>query len=176
MNPGLRVHAEGGARGQKIRTLFKVLFYFSVIKAMFVNSCLCIVGTCNIDLGVMDWKSAWPTCHGTVISVVMVQWFCSISETQIDIWTSYLQILKWYDTIIHLNIAWPTCHGSVISVFMVQWFCPISESPFDIWTSYLQIMKWYDTMINLNMNVVSINYMSWFKDFCFHGPVILPYI
>ena len=33
-------------------------------------------------------------------------------------------------------------------------------------------MKWYDTMINLNMNVVSIKY----KDFCFLGPVILPYI
>ena len=153
-----------------------MLFYFSVIKAMFVNSCLCIVGTCNIDLGVMDWKSAWPTCHGTVISAVMVQWFCSISETQIDIWTSYLQIMKWYDTMIHLNIAWPTCHGSLISVFMVQWFCPVSESPFDTWTSYLHIMKWYDTMINLNMNVVSINYMSWFSDFCLHGPVILPYI
>ena len=45
---------------------------------MFVNSCLCIVGTCNIDLGIMDWKS---TCHGTVICAVMVQWFCSISES-----------------------------------------------------------------------------------------------
>ena len=89
---------------------------------MFVNSCLCIVGTCNIDLGVMDWKSAWPTCYGTVISVVMVQWFCSISETQIDIWTSYLQILKWYDTIIHLNIAWPTCHGSLIQAAQCSYF------------------------------------------------------
>ena len=73
MNPDLMVHAGGGARGKKNRTLFKVLFYFSVIKAMFVNSCLCIVGTCNIDLGIMDWKS---TCHGTVICAVMVQWLC----------------------------------------------------------------------------------------------------
>ena len=161
----------------KNRTLFKVLFYFSVIKAMFVNSCSYIVGTCTIDLG-GSWTESQHDLH------VMVQWFLSSRssdfvlclKTQTDIWTSYLQILKWYDTIIHLNIAWPTCHGSVISVFMVQWFCPISESPFDIWTSYLQVMKWYDTMINLNMNVVSINYMSWFKDFCFHGPVILPYI
>ena len=149
-----------------------MLFYFSVIKAMFVNSCLCIVGTCNIDLGAMDWKSAWPTCHGTVISAVMVQWFCSISETQIDIWTSYLQIMKWYDTIIHLNIAWPICHGSLISVFLSCIWKPILTHK----TSYLHIMKWYDTMINLNMNVISINYMSWFSDFCLHGPVILPYI
>ena len=54
MNPGLTVHAGGGTRGKKNSALFKVLFYFSVIKAMFVNSCLCIVGTCNIDLGIMD--------------------------------------------------------------------------------------------------------------------------
>ena len=59
---------------------------------------------------------------------------------------------------------------------MVQWFCSISESQFDIWTSYLQIMKWYDTMIHLNMNVVSIIYMSWFSDFCLHGPMILSFI
>ena len=134
---------------------------------MFVNSCLCIVGTFNIDLGVMDWKSTWPTCHGTVNSVVMVQWFCSISETQIDIWTSYLQILKWYDTIIHLNIAWPTCHGSVISVFMVQWFCPISESPFDIWTSYLQTMKCYDTVFDLNINIGHYGLYFMVQWFCF---------
>ena len=138
---------------------------------MFINSCLCIVGTCNIDLGIMDWKS---TCHGTVICAVMVQWFCSISESLFDIWTSYLQIMKWYDAMIHLNNAWPTCHGSVISTFIIQWFCPISESPFDTWTSYLQIIKWYDTMIHRNMNIVSITYMSWFNDFCLHGPVICP--
>ena len=53
VNPGLTVHAGMGLEVKK-RTLFKVLFYFSVIKAMFVNSCPCIVGTCNIDLGIMD--------------------------------------------------------------------------------------------------------------------------
>ena len=151
----------------KNRTLFKMLFYFSVIKAMFVNSCLYIVGTCNIDLGVMDWKSAWPTCHGTVISVVMVQWFCSISETQIDIWTSYLQILKWYDTIIHPQysmtyMSWFSdfcLHGPVILSYIRKpiWHMNIISPDFE--------MVWHN-----NSPQYSMTYMSWFSDFCLHGP------
>ena len=134
---------------------------------MFVNSCLCIIGTCNIDLGIMDWKS---TCHGSVISAFMVQWFCPLFKSPhmniispFDIWTSYLQIMKCYDTVFDLNMN----VGHYDIYFMVQWFCFISERPFDMnITPPDYEMVWPDNSPQYECTAL------WP---IFHGPVILPY-
>ena len=102
------------------------------------------------------------TCHGSVISVFMVQWFCPISESPFDIWTSYLQTMKCYDTVFDLNIN----IGHFGLYFMVQWFCFISERSFDICTSYFQIMKWYDTTFDLNMIVSHCDLYFMVQWFC----------
>ena len=121
--------------------------------------------------------------------LVMVQWFSCRHGSQwffFYIWnpnwhgeTSYIQIMKWYDTMIHLNIAWPTCHGSLIFclhgpvIFVVY-----LKAHFDIWTSYLQINENGMTkMINpqyecsqhklhVHGSVISAFMVQWFCHIC----------
>ena len=75
-----------------------------------------------------DYEMVW---HNDLpqYSMTYMSWFSdfylhspvilSISESPFDIWTSYLQIIKWYDTMIHRNM-------NVVSIIhvMVQWFLP----------------------------------------------------
>ena len=111
-----------------------------------------------------------PTCHGTVISVVMVQWFCSISETQIDIWNI---ISPDFEMVWHNNSPqYSMTYMSWVQWFLSSWssdFVLYLKAPFDIWTSYLQIMKCNDTVFDLNINIG--HYGLYFM-----VPVILLYI
>ena len=52
---------QGEARGQK------VFFYFSVMETTYADSWSDMAQSCDIDLWVMKWRSAWPIFHGPVI-------------------------------------------------------------------------------------------------------------
>ena len=79
----------------------------------------------------------------------LVQWFCLISWSLFDVWTSYFGIMSQYDKTFDLKINVGHCD----LYFMVQWFCLISWRPFDVWTSYFGIMSQYDTTFVLKINV-----------------------
>ena len=95
----------------------------------------------------------------------MVQWFCPIFKIPFDIWTSYLQTMKCYDTVFDLNMN----IGHYDLYFMSSDFALYLLRSFDVCTSCFQIMKWYDTTFDLSMIVSHC-------DLSFHGPLILLYI
>ena len=82
----------------------------------------------------MVWHNLWPQydCKSLWPYISWSSDFCPISESPFDIWTSYFQIMKWYDTVFNLNMNVSHCD----LYFMVQWFCFISRRIFDICTSY----------------------------------------
>ena len=124
-------------------------------------------------LQIMKWYDTMINLNMNVVSInymswfkdfcpFMVQWFCPIFKSPFDIWTSYLQTMKWYDTVFDLNMN----IGHSDLYFMVQWFCFISRRSFDICTSYFQIMKWYDTTFDLNMIVSHCDLYFMVQWFC----------
>ena len=151
--------------------------------------------SCDINLWVMKWRSAWPIFHS--------QWFCLISWRLFHVYTSYFGIMNRYDLRFRLKIiighcdlyfmvqwvclvswrlfdVWTSLFGFMNQYdptnvdhcdlyFMVQWFCVISWRLFAVWTSLFGIMNQYDLMFWPQNNCRSL----WS---IFHGPVILCYI
>ena len=92
--------------------------------------------SCDIDLWVMKWRSAWPIFHSPVILPYMLK---TISCMYIILW-DYESV--WPD-------VWPKNNVSHCDLyFMVQWFCLVSWRLFDVWTSLFGIMNQYDPTFN----------------------------
>ena len=94
----------------------------------------------------------------------MVQWFCVISWSLFDVWTSLFGIMNQYNPTFDLKII----VGQYALYFMVQWFYIISWRLSDVWTSYFGIIGQYDQTFDLKSKCKSLWPI-------FHGPVILPY-
>ena len=110
--------------------------------------------SCDIDLWVTKWWSAWPIFHCPVILPYILK----------TIWCVYI-ILWDYDSV------WPKV-WSKINVghcdlyFMVQWFCLVSWRLFDVWTSLFGSMNQYDLTFALRLNVGHCNRYFMVHWFC----------
>ena len=124
-----------------LKFLVKVFFYFSVMKTTKADRWLDFGQPCDIDLRVMNWRSAWPIFHGPLIFLISWRLF--------DVWTSHFGIMSQYDLTCDLKIN--VGHSDLY--FMVQWVCLISWRLFDVWTSYFGIMSQYDRTFDLKINV-----------------------
>ena len=94
------------------------------------------------------WPDIWPKRNvGHWDLYFTVHWFCLISWTLRDVWTSYFGIMSQYDPTFDLKIN--VCHCDLY--FMVHWFCLISWRLFYVWTSYFEIMSQYDPMFDLKL-------------------------
>ena len=95
--------------------------------------------SCDIDLWVMKWRSAWPIFHSPVILPYI---FKTIS-------CMYIILSNQYDAMFDLKIHVGHCD----LYFMVQWFCLVSWRLFDVWTSLFRIMNQYDPTFDLKIIV-----------------------
>ena len=96
--------------------------------------------SCDIDLWVMKWRSAWPIFHGPVILLYIFK----------TIWCVY--IILW-DSESVWHKVWPKINvGHCDLYFMVQWFCLVSWRLFDVGTSLFGIMNQYDPTFALKLN------------------------
>ena len=140
---------QGEARGQNLGHLWKVFFYLSVMETTYADSWSDIAQSCNIDLWVMKWRSAWPVFHGPVILPYILR----------TIWCMY--IIHWdYESVWRkvwpqnkCRSLWPIFYGPVILPCILKTIrC---------------------------MNIIIWDYESIWPDVwpqIFHGPVILRYI
>ena len=130
--------------------------------------------SCDIDLWVMKWRSAWPIFHSPVILPYILK---TISCMYIILWdyesvwpevwpqnkyrslwpilhgpvilTSYFGIIGQYDQTFDLKVNVSHCD----LYFMVHWFCLISWRLFDACISYFEIMNQYNPRFDLKINV-----------------------
>ena len=84
-----------------------------------------------MNIILQDYESlrlnTWPKINvGRVDLYFMVQWFCLISWSLLDIWTPLFRIMSQYDPMFDLKINVGHCD----LYFMVQRFCLISWSDF----------------------------------------------
>ena len=137
----------------------------------------------------MEWRSAWPIFHGSVIIPYILK----------TIWCMYIILWKyesvWPDVWLQnkCRSLWPIFHGPLILhyilntiwclkiipwafdlkvnaglctlYFMVQCFCLISLRLFDAWVSYFQTMRQCDPNFDLKVNIVNMTYILWSSDF-----------
>ena len=103
----------------------------------------------------MDWKSAWPTCHG-------ISDFCGhgpeilfylYAISKLTYGHHDLHIFKWYDTI---HAQYSMIYMSWFNEYLSSWSTDLSryirKAHYDISPSKgLPIMKWRGTMINMNI-------------------------
>ena len=152
MTPGSM--PQGGARGQNLEQLLGVFFYFSVMETN-AYSWSDIAQSCDIDLWVMKWRSAWPSIDGQVILPYILK----------TIWCIYI-ILWDYESVWpevwpqnKCRSLWPIFYGPVILPLKTIWCMNIIISDYE-----------------------SVSPDIWLQNKCrslwpiFHGPVILPYI
>ena len=112
---------------------------WDIMETTYADSWSDMAQSCDIDLWVMKWRSAWPIFHGTVI---LPSWL-------FDVCTSYLGIMNQYDPRFDRKINVGHCD----LYFMVQWFYLVSGRLFDVWTSLFGIMNQYDPRFALTINV-----------------------
>ena len=91
----------------------------------------------------------------------MVQWFCLISWSLIDIWTPYFGIMSQYDPMFALKIIVGHCD----LYFMVRWFCHILKT---FWC--MNTILWYYESVWPDVLCKNKCRSLWP---IFHGPVIL---
>ena len=168
LTPGSMVR--DGARGQILEHLFKVFFYFAVIKTTWADSWSDFGQSCDIDMWVLKWRQ-----HDLYFTV---QWFCLISLQ--TIWCMNIILLPYI-----LKTTW--CMNIILWDYESVWH--------DIWPqnkcrslTYITWSSNFDISWRLfDMNIILWDYESiwhdiWPQNKCrslwpiFHGPVILPYI
>ena len=90
--------------------MFFFFFYFSVMETTYADSWSDMAQSCDIDLWVMKWRSAWPIFHGPVILPYILK----------TIWCMY--IIHWdYESVWRkvwsqnkCRSSWPIFYGPVI--------------------------------------------------------------
>ena len=97
--------------------------------------------SCDMDLWVMKWMSAWPIFHSPVILSYILK----------TIWCMYI-ILWEYESV--WPDVWPKINVGYYDLYsMVQWFCLISWRLCDVWTILFGIMSQYDPNFYLKINI-----------------------
>ena len=136
--------------------------------------------SCDMDLWVMKWRSAWPIFHGIVILpyILKTVWCMDMILSDYDsvcsdVWPQSKRRLLWpyiswssdcalshvRTSLFGIMNQYDPMHDLKINVgccdlyFMVQWFCVISWRLFDVWTSSLGIIDQYDRTFDFRMNV-----------------------
>ena len=110
--------------------------------------------SCDIDLWVMKWRSAYPL-DGPVILPYILK----------TVWS--MDIVLWDYESIWLEV-WPqNKEGHCDLYFMVQWFCLVSWRLTDVWTSLFGIMNQYDHTFDLKIDVGHCDLYFMVKWFCF---------
>ena len=151
------------------------------METTFADSWSDMARSCDIDLWVMKWRSAWPIFHGpvTLLYILKTVWCLNIIlwdydprfDLKINVGHCDLYfIVQWFCLVsgrqfdartslfgimkqlyVTIDLKIIVCHSDLY--FMVQWFCVIAWRLFDIWTTYFGIMRQYDQTFDLKLNV-----------------------
>ena len=127
------------------------------METTYADSWTDIAQSCDVDLWVVKWSSAWPIFYGPVILPYIVKRIRYI----------YI-ILSEYESV--WPDVWPQNNvGHCDLYFIVQWLCLIPWRIFPVWTSLFGIMNQY-----IPGAWPKYKYRTPWP--IFHGPVILCYI